>query len=254
VKFLTEKKFLIKSATGSNLHSVLFLNNMALKKEHILIMCHGFTGGKYELGRFTQMARRCNQEGYDALIFDFTGSGENEREPITVSKQFEDLESVYEWTKNEGYRKIAVLGLSLGGLTTLGANLPDIKAYVFWAPVTFLHTTDDQASWFKDISKGPVELPTSGEGGPVIIDMSFVIEFGKFRVKSAIKKLNKPTLIVQGTEDESTPYDLTKKAFSFLPENTTKEFIAIEGAGHDFENKYLIQFIDNTINWLKQNF
>ena len=251
---MIEKKVLIQSKSGSPLHSVLYLHGDDSIKESIVIMCHGFTGDKYEWGRFPEMAKRCNQEGYDGLIFDFSGSGENEREPITIAKQFLDLESVYKWVKSEGYNKTAVLGLSLGGLTTLGANLSDVDAYVFWAPVTFLHTTNDQASWFKDISNGPVEIPTSGESGPIVIDMSFVIEFGKFRVKSALKNLNKPTLIVQGTMDESVPHELTRKAFKVIPENKRNELVEIEGAGHDFEGEHLEKFINTTIQWLKKNF
>jgi pimeloyl-ACP methyl ester carboxylesterase len=251
---MIEKKVLIQSKSGSNLHGVLYLHSDDSIKDSIVIMCHGFTGDKYEWGRFPEMARRCNQEGFDGLIFDFSGSGENKREPVTIKKQSLDLESVYNWTKSKGYKKIAVLGLSLGGLTTLGANLSDIDAYVFWAPVTFLHTTNDQASWFKEISNGSVEIPTSGEGRPIIIDMSFVIEFGKFRVKSALKRLDKPTLIVQGTKDKSVPYELTRKAFNLLPQNKRNKLIEIEGAGHDFEGEHLEKFIDTSIQWLKNNF
>jgi esterase/lipase len=251
---MIEKKVLIQSKSGNTLHAVLYLHSDDSIKGPIVIMCHGFTGDKNEWGRFPEMARRCNQEGYDGLIFDFSGSGENKREPVTLTKQFLDLESVYEWIKNEGYKKVAVLGLSLGGLTTLGANLSNVDAYIFWAPVTFLHTTSDQSSWFKDISKGPVKIPTSGEGGPIIIDMSFVIEFSKFRVKSALKKLDTPTLIVQGTMDESVPLELTRKAFKMLPENTKNKLMEIEGAGHDFKGEHLEKFIDTAIHWLKKNF
>jgi esterase/lipase len=251
---MIEKEVLIQNKNGSTLHGVLYLHADNSTKESIVIMCHGFTGDKYEWGRFPEMARRCNQEGYDALIFDFSGSGENKRELITITKQFNDLERVYEWTKSEGYKKIAVLGLSLGGLTTLGAKLSEVDVYVFWAPVTFLHTTNDQTSWFKDISNGQVKIPTSGEGESIIIDMSFLIEFGKFQVKPALKRLDKPTLIVQGTVDESVPLELTRKAFKFLPENKRNELVEIEGAGHDFEGKHLEKFIDSTIQWIKKNF
>ncbi|MHA1391703.1 MAG: alpha/beta hydrolase family protein [Promethearchaeota archaeon] len=112
-------------------------------------------------------------------------------------KQATDIENVYEWVKNQGYSKIAVLGLSFGGQTILKARLPGITTYVFWAPLLLLHTTGDQADWFKDIAKGPVEIPSSGEFGPIIIDMSFVTDMGQFRVKPALKKLNPPTLIIQ---------------------------------------------------------
>jgi len=179
---MIEKKVLIKSTTGSDLHGIHYMHRKELKKTSILIMCHGFTGDKYEWGRFPELAKTCNKEGIDGLIFDFTGSGENERVPISLSKQIEDLESVYKWVQNVGYSNIGVLGLSLGGLTALGANLRGIKTYVFWAPVLLLHTTDDQADWFKDLNKGPVEIPSTIEGKPVIIDMSFMTDFAKLRV------------------------------------------------------------------------
>ena len=171
---MIEKRVLIPNAVGNDLHGVFYfaLEENALDKPPILIMCHGFTGDKYEWGRFPETAKALNKEGYDVLIFDFSGSGENKREPITLTKQAADLEDVYNWIQNQGYSKKAVLGLSLGGLTTLKASLPGIITYVFWAPPFLLHSTSDQVDWFNDIDKGPVEIPSSGEGAPVIIDMS----------------------------------------------------------------------------------
>lgn len=242
---------LIQSTTGSDLHGIHYLHSKVSKKTSILIMCHGFTGDKYEYGRFPELVKTCNKEGIDGLIFDFTGSGENERVPITLFKQIEDLESVYKWVQNQGYGNIAVLGLSFGGLTALGANLPGIKTYIFWAPVLFLHTTDDQTDWFKDLNKGPVEIPSTIEGRPVIIDLSFKTDFAKLRVKSHLKKLDYPVLIVQGTSDETTPYELTRKAFNFIPKNNKNKLVEIENAPHDFEGEHLKEFIKHTIDWLK---
>jgi len=247
---MIEKKLLISSSTGSDLHGIHYLQSKQSKKKSILIMCHGFTGDKYEWGRFPELAKACNKEGIDALIFDFTGSGENERVPITLFKQFADLESVYQWTQNRGYINIAVLGLSFGGLTVLGANLPGIKTYIFWAPALFLHTTDGQSTWFKDIDKGPVEINSTIEGRPIIIDLSFMTDFAKFRVKNHLKKLNIPMLIVQGTSDVKVPFELTRKAFNLIP-NNEKKLIEIENAPHDFKEVHLKEFIRHTIEWLR---
>ncbi len=248
---MIEKKVLIQSTTESDLHGIHYMESKESKKTSILIMCHGFTGDKYELGHFPELAKACNKEGFDGLIFDFTGSGENERVPITLFKQIEDLESVYKWVQNEGYGNIAVLGLSFGGLTALGANLPGIKTYIFWAPVLFLHTTDDQADWFKDLNKGPVEIPSTIEGKPVIIDMSYMTDFGKFRVKYHLKKFDYPVLILVGNSDETTPCELTRKAFNFLPNKEENKFLAIENATHEIEGEHLKEFIKHTIYWLK---
>jgi len=253
---MIEKRVLIPNAERSDLHGVFYftLEENPSKKPPILIMCHGFTGDKYEWGRFPETAKALNREGYDVLIFDFSGSGENKREPINLSKQATDLENVYMWVKNQVYSKIAVLGLSFGGQTVLKANLPGIITYVFWAPLTLLHTTGDQADWFKDIDKGSVEIPTSGEGDPVIIDMSFVMDVANFHVRPALKKLTAPTLIVQGTADEKVPLELTKKAFSLMPQDENHKLVEVKGATHDFNEKHLQEFIKETVSWLKNYF
>jgi len=251
---MEEKKVLIPSTIGNELHGVFFIaseENNSIKSP-ILIMCHGFTGDKYELGRFPETAKALNKEGYDVLIFDFSGSGENKREPITLSKQAKDLENVYNWVQNQGYSRIAVLGLSLGGSTVLKANLPGIITYIFWAPYFFVHSSEDQTDWFKDLNKGPVKIPSSGDSEPIVIDLSFMTDFAKFRVKPSLKKLDSPTLIVQGTSDESVPLEFTRKAFQLLPKDENNKLIEIQNATHDFEEKFLIEFVNNTVKWLKK--
>ena len=253
---MKEKRVLIPNAERSDLHSVFYLTleEKSSDRPPILIMCHGFTGDKYEWGRFPETAKALNKEGYDVLIFDFSGSGENEREAINLTKQASDLENVYLWVKNQGYSKIAVLGLSFGGQTVLKAKLPGIITYVLWAPFTLLHTTGDQADWFKNIDKGPVEIPTSGEGDPVIVDMSFVMDIANFRVRPALKNLTTPTLIIQGTKDEKVPLELTKKAFSMMPQDRNHKLVEVRDATHDFEKRYLQEFIKETVSWLKSYF
>jgi len=253
---MEEKKVLIPSGNDKKLHGVFYfaLEENTIERPPILIMCHGFTGDKYEWGRFPETAKILNKEGYDALIFDFSGSGENKREPVNLSKQATDIENVYKWVKNQGYSKIAVLGLSFGGQTVLKASLPGIITYVFWAPLLLLHTTGDQADWFKDIAKGPIEIPSSGEFDPIIIDMSFVTDMGQFRVKPALRKLYPPTLIVQGTKDDKVPLELTKKAFSMMPQDDNHKLVEVQNATHDFKEIHLQEFIRETVNWLKNYF
>ena len=238
---MIEKKILIPNAERSDLHGVLYfaLEENALERSPLLIMCHGFSGDKYEWGRFPETAKALNKEGYDVLIFDFSGSGENKREPINLTKQAIDLENVCGWVKNQGYSRIAVLGLSFGGQTLLKARLSGIITYVFWAPFFLLHTTGDHSDWFKDIAKGPVEIPTSGDYEPVIIDMSFMTEIAKFRVRLALKTLNLPTLVIQGTMDESIPLEMTKKAFNLMPQDENHKLVEVQDATHDFAEEHL---------------
>ena len=118
----------------------------------------------------------------------------------------------------------------------------------------FLHTTDDQADWFRDLDKGPVEIPSSIEGKPIIIDMTYVTDFAKFRVKNHLKKREEAVLILVGSADETTPCDLTRKAFNFLPNKDENKFVTVENATHEIEEEYLKVFIEHTIDWLKIHF
>ena len=81
--------------------------------------------------------------------------------------------------------------------------------------------------------------------------MSFPMEIANFRIRTALKKHVTPTLLVQGTADEKVPLELSKKAFSLMPQDDVHKFVEVKGATHDFEEQYLQEFIKETVNWLK---
>ncbi|MFX1575058.1 MAG: alpha/beta hydrolase family protein [Promethearchaeota archaeon] len=249
-----DKKILIPRSVGGNLHAVHFLSEkeysyLINSKNPLIILCHGLTGDKYEWGRFNKTAEALNEEGIDAVLFDFSGSGENERELITLSKQAKDLEDVYKWTQNQGYKWIAVLGLSFGGLTALIASLPDVKTYIFWAPAFFIK---DLFSAMTKNKEKTLSLPSSGDYEPIIIDYTFVEDLSGYDIESYLKNLRTPALIVQGTRDKSVQLSQTRKAFSIMPHDKNHNLSEIEKATHNFDGIYLDKFIKITITWIKK--
>ncbi|MFW9941573.1 MAG: alpha/beta hydrolase family protein [Candidatus Thorarchaeota archaeon] len=249
-----DKKFLIPRGIGGNLHAVHFLSEKEYThqingKNPFAILCHGLTGDKCEWGRFNKTAEALNEEGIDAVLFDFSGSGENERELITLSKQAKDLEDVYKWTQNQGYKWIAVLGLSFGGLTALIASLPDVKTYIFWAPAFFIKELFSEMTKNKEKK---LSLPSSGDYEPIIIDYTFVEDLSGYDIESHLKNLGTPALIVQGTRDKSVQLSQTRKAFSIMPQDKNHNLSEIEKATHNFDGIYLDKFIKITINWIKK--
>lgn len=249
-------KKLIPRSIGGHLHAVHFINEKAKASEEskqipFVIICHGFSGDKYEWGRFTDTAVALSEVGYESLLFDFSGSGENERELITLSKQARDLEDVYDWVKNQGYSNIAVIGLSFGGLTLLVTNLPEIKTKVFWAPGFYLKKMFP-SSMAKNLKKKPLKIPTSGDFEPITIDHTFVEDLSNYDANSYLNSLVTPTLIIQGTGDTTIGLDNTREAFKHLPQDDHHKFVEIDDATHNFEGDHLVQFIELTINWLKK--
>ena len=252
---MVQNKLLIPNQRGINLHSIHFIAEERIiskgkKKNPIVILCHGFTGDKYEWGRFTTTAESLNNEEIDALIFDFSGSGENEREFITLSNQVKDLEIIYDWVKKEGYSWVAIVGLSFGGLTALIAHLPEIITYIFWAPA-FYFKEMFLSSLEQSLKKQPIEFPSSSELRPIMIDHSFAEDLAKYNVNKYLERLKKPCLIIQGTRDRDVRPRFTREAFNHISHDKHHKLIEVEKATHNFEGEYLNKFIDLSIEWLK---
>jgi len=253
---MIEKEILISRTVGGQLHAIHFLSSGEYSSEDdkrlpFVIICHGFTGDKYEWGRFTKTAKALNKVGFDALIFDFSGSGENEREFITLSKQAKDLEDVHGWAKSRGYSWIAVIGLSFGGLTALVADLPEIKTRIFWAPGFYLKKMFPN-SMVKNLKRRPLKMPSSGDCEPLTIDHTFVEDLSRYDANSYLQNLVVPVLLIQGTKDVIVGLKNTREAFKHLSQDNRHKLIEVDEATHEFDGEHLTKFIELSINWLKK--
>lgn len=223
----------------------------------IIIMAHGFTGDKSEWGRFDKTAEALNKVGYNVLAFDFSGSGESDDDSLTVDKQVDDLNCAIRFVSDRGFRKIGLLGLSLGGLISLKVYSPEknIKTMVLWAPVT---SKKDNYSKKKFTPAELNELKEKGyitkimEAGvrkKIIIDKQIIKDRESINQKQLLSQIKCPILIIHGDKDESVPLEDSKNAIRYLPSKSKLEII--EGATHDFTEQ-LDTIIELTTNWFKQ--
>ncbi len=253
---MAQKIINIPRNKNGNLNGLHFETGKPIEKTPVVILSHGFTGDQHEWGRFTKTAQEFNKGGFDAVSFDFSGSGKNPREPVTLSKQVQDLKDVHNWVKSKGYKKINALGLSFGGITTLVANLPDINSTVFWAPAFYITKAFSKKHIFlmrllsKFINK-PRSMP-SGNNEPILINFDFMKEAIQLDVHKTLANYFTPSIVVQGDKDESMRYEWNIDAFQYMPQDEDHKFVKIEGANHNFENAHLDQFIENSINWMKK--
>ncbi len=263
-----KKQIEISKKSGETLKAVHYYQNDSEdvkdkeKKEEIrheipfVILCHGFTGDKYEWGRFPATCESLLSEGFESIIFDFSGSGNNIRENITLSKQVDDLKTIYQWAIERGYQRIATLGLSFGGLTSLIPTLEKRKCAIFWAPAFYMTNIIGKSKMFLSkilftFRNKPLKLE-SNNNEPILIGKEYFKEFMDLNVNEKLKNFIKPALVVQGTEDDVVNPKDTYYAFSLMPDNEEHKLIKVEGTGHEFEGKYLDKFIEYTINWLKK--
>lgn len=244
---IPEKKITISKRKGGELNSILYETAIkTTKKPPLVIFCHGFTGDKYEWGRFPKTAKKCNEKGYDAIIFDFSGSGENKREPVLLSKQVNDLEDVFYWAKMQNYTKFATIGLSFGGLTSLITNLP-VKTAIFWAPAFYLEQITNESHY----SHFPFMLP-SATSPEIYIEENFIRELKEINTNEHLRKFNTPTLIIHGEMDSTVKAELSVKAIGQIPSTVNHKLHLVKNADHLFHDKQLKEFIVESIKWLER--
>lgn len=252
------KRFIIPRRNGGLLHSELYTISEEKQGDlpPLVIMCHGGKGDKLEWGRFPKTAEALNKSHFDVLLFDFSGMGENDREPMLISNHIMDLEDIFQWAKVEGYNKISTIALSLSGLTSLLANLPDRKSAVFWAPGFFLKKMKRfQFNLSKVVfkfKKKPIKLENSGIGPQILVNYQFIDEILGFDVLNALKKFSTPSLIIQGSSDQTVKPKYSQEAFNAMPNDKYHKLAMVQGASHSFTGLHLDQFIGFTIEWLEK--
>ncbi len=252
---MVKKTFLIQVGNKRALHAWLFQVG-EIPQKALIILCHGFTGDKTEWGRFILTAERLNAASFDAITFDFSGSGENTREVITLDKNIEDLDSVYQWALQQGYQQISTIGLSFGGLTALLAHLPNRITCIYWAPAFSLlkrisKFERNMMRIAKKFNMAPIKR-FSLNNEPVLIDNSFVESIDKYDVPTILRQWTFPSLIIQGTIDRDIRIQWNKDLFTLMPKTCGHEFIEIANADHNFKADHLDQFIAHSIDWLRK--
>ncbi|MBN2157026.1 MAG: alpha/beta fold hydrolase [Candidatus Lokiarchaeota archaeon] len=246
--------FRINKPTNYELHCTLYSKN----NSNLVIFCHGGLGDRFEHGRFPFAAEIFLAEGFDVLLFDFSGFGENNRIPISLSLLQTDLKDVWEWAKSQSYNNIATLGLSLGGLISLLSPLPNRFCAVFWSPAFDLMNSISPLQKILGkikfaISSKPMKMNHTGAGPKLLFGKKFMDEVLTLNIGKNLREFTLPTLIIQGTKDTTVNPESIKNAFAMMPDDSHHELKLIEGASHDFEGTYLESYITNTLIFLKNH-
>ncbi len=245
----------IEARDGERLHATWYETGGASGgRRPLAILCHGFRGDRQEWGRFPEAAAALVSAGIDALFFDFTGCGENQRKPVTLSKQVSDLEDVYAWARGQGYARIATIGLSFGGLTSLLAGLPGRDVAVFWAPALYMHKSLGRAQLLlgKLATSFGRNLKVGAVSGHLLVNRKFFsdIEATIPKIDGLLAKFDTPSLIVQGLGDSTVHPEWTRTAFSRMPRDDHHKLVEVPDATHDFKGEHLAYFIQTSIEFI----
>ncbi|TFG21027.1 MAG: hypothetical protein EU530_01685 [Promethearchaeota archaeon] len=244
--------FIITKPSGYELHASLFKGG----NSNLIIICHGAMGDKFEShNRFLYVTKSLTENNYDVLLFDFTGSGENERVPFQTSSMIEDFKAVWEWASQQNYTTISTIGLSLGGLISLVTPAPGRKLAIFWSPA--FHPKDFISPFLRFLAKIlpkhakiTLKMPTSGKPPKILFRISFVHELLEMNIEEHLQRFSTPTLIIQGTRDIVVNPKSSIRAYSLLPQGKNNFLKMVKGAPHDFRGNHLDEYILHSLNFL----
>ena len=211
-----------------------------------ILLIHGFAGGSYdygELGNDLQLFRN-----FDVYTFTLPGHDKHKINNVTKDDWIKSAEKQVEKIINNGYRKIYIIGHSMGGIIAvhLASKYPEIKKLVLAAPAfKYLSFKDDKLDVIGSIKKVP-KIFKEYDSKEVIsriskVPLPTIKEFMKLveTHTNDIKKIDIPTLILNGTDDNLVPIDSVNYVFDNIKSNSVT-LIELEKLTHDLfiNNRY----------------
>lgn len=220
-----------------------------VKSKKALIFAHGMTVDKDDEGIFVRGEAELNALDFATLRFDFRSHGEStgaSAQDFTISGELQDLETVVEYLKQQGYTWIGLAGASFGGGVSAlyaGANSEKIQALFLANPVLNYRKCflEPKTSWAKKYFKNAIER--AGHNGYIKVGsrqfkvgLQLLKEMSLYFPYQVLEHYPHPLIVVHGTEDSKVSYQDTYDAYQQLP-NSNKHFEKIVGSEHGFHDE-----------------
>ncbi|MAP55735.1 alpha/beta fold hydrolase [Altibacter sp.] len=222
----------------------------------VIIFCHGYKGFK-DWGAWHLVAEAFANAGFFFLKFNFSHNGGTVDQPIdfpdleafaqnNFSKELEDLDRVLDYIFAEGQQQLPIdldqihlLAHSRGGGIALikAEEDPRIQKVATWASVSdfrarFQEHTEAFQQWK---NKGRTHIENARTKQQMPHDWQFYEDFlaheERLTIKRAVTALNKPMLVIHGTEDTTVSEKEAQQLQLWNPKSTLH---IIDGADHVF--------------------
>lgn len=222
----------------------------------VLIFCHGYKGFK-DWGLWDLMAEAFARRGFFFIKFNFSFNGGTLEQPIdfpdldafgenTFTRELDDLEVVLDWISNENSEysnyvdlsNISLMGHSRGGGTAIIKASEDdrISRLITLASVSDFAARFPQGKEFEAWKAAGIGYITNTRTKQQMPHrFSFYEDFEaneeRLTISRAVRSLDKPFLIIHGTEDLTVNVDHARHLKEWCPK---AELFLLEGADHVF--------------------
>lgn len=219
-----------------------------VKSDEVLVMFHGFTGNKTESRwMFKKLSKEFEKLALDSIRMDYLGSAESEGEfkDMTYKGLVSQAETILQYAKEFGYKKINVLGFSMGGIVSIGVLNPDIEKAILIAPSTELYPKIKELF---DQGK-PLENGNIDHNG-FELGRGFLKSLENLNFYDIASQYHNPTLIVNGKTDRSVPFENAVKLHETM---SNSELLIIDDCDHLYSSLNFYEILkDRIIEFLQK--
>lgn len=217
-------------------------------KRAAVLLTHGIHGNREQI---VERQRLFHAAGYATLAIDLQAHGESSGDRITFGyRERKSVDAAAAWLRAKlPGRKIAGVGLSLGGAALiLGPLPPSLDAYVLEAVYSDIRNATADRLTMRIGDWGRVLLPV------VVWPTAILLGLwpSELRPVAAIGRVRAPVLVIGGVEDRHTPIADTRALYAAAAE--PKELWEISGAAHtDFERHVPGLYRDRVLDFLTRH-
>lgn len=195
------------------------------------------------------MAECLSANGFTTLRFDFSGSGKSDGkvEDATYTRMIEEVKEAVSMLEKRGIESIGVAGHSLGAMMGLLAAHDDKRIHA----VAFLAGSSNAARVKEVFPKEVLEKAerdgsahASIFGRDIVIKREFLHDIDRYDVEKTASTLDRPLLIVHGTDDEIIGYNHAKQLLEWTP---GAKLETIEDGDHLFRDERNLSKVKDTV-------
>ena len=257
---MTIKKNIVLEKEGNKPILVDFFYNSSNNKMPVIIFCHGYKGYK-DWGAWNLVAKEFANNNFFFLKFNFSHNGGTVENPIdfpdlnafgnnNFTHEINDIERVLsflfdnpEFSKNIDLTNVFLIGHSRGGgiCAIKASESKQIKGLITWAGVSnfkirFNEGSQEFKEW-KDKGVKYVENKRTKQQMPHFFQ--FYLDFKKneerFNIKTAVKNLKIPFLVIHGDNDKSVLQNEGRDLHSW---NKNSKFFSVKNGTHTFSSMH----------------
>jgi len=252
----TENDLAYEDVTFPSEHEDLTLHGWfipAYGSDRVIIIVHGNGYHRNPPGSgFLDIAERLVENDFNVLMFDLHGFGESEGSTVSGGYfEKDDLKGAVAYVSGRGFRKIGVLGFSMGAVASLMAAAEDSRIDAVVSDSAYADLNDIIEPEFAKRTKAPGFFLH-----PILfmIKLMFGVDFTAVRpVDSVAKIAPRPIFFIHGEKDDVIPVEHTERLFE-ASDNPANELWIVAGghtsAYHDHPEQFLgmvISFFDGAL-------